>query len=107
MNFSINIFEGSGNFEICEGGSVVVTGLISLLDNTDYEQLDAELPAVNIDKNTLPLKTGDIYKDLGLRGYEYKGVFKGVKESDIKGDTIIIYHIICESKNKSYQYNNM
>ncbi|XP_025419053.1 fatty acid synthase-like [Sipha flava] len=85
VNFSINIFEGSGNFEINEGGSVVVTGHISVLNDTDSEQLDAELPVVNIDNNTLYLKSEDIYKDLGLRGYDYKGVFRGVKESDSKG----------------------
>jgi hypothetical protein len=96
VNFSINIFEGSGNFEINEGGSVVVTGHISVLNDTDSEQLDAELPVVNIDNNTLYLKSEDIYKDLGLRGYDYKGVFRGVKESDSKGDKIIIFRFVCK-----------
>ncbi|XP_008180398.1 fatty acid synthase isoform X2 [Acyrthosiphon pisum] len=85
VNFSISIFEGTGNFEICEGGSVAVTGHISVLDDTDLEQLEAELPVIDINENALPLKSGDIYKDLGLRGYDYKGLFKGVQESDNKG----------------------
>ncbi|CAI6345632.1 unnamed protein product [Macrosiphum euphorbiae] len=85
VNFSISIFEGTGNFEICEGDSVAVTGHISVLDDTDLEQLEAELPVIDINENALPLKSGDIYKDLGLRGYDYKGLFRGVQESDNKG----------------------
>jgi len=88
VKFSINIFEGSGNFEICEGDSVAVTGHISILNDTDLDQLEAELPVLNIDENTISLKSEDIYKDLGLRGYDYKGMFRGIKESDNKGDTI-------------------
>lgn len=79
----INIFEGTGNFEICEGGSVAVTGRIYIPDDIESEQL--ELPEPYVEDNTLPLKTNDIYKDLGLRGYDYKGIFRGVKEADSKG----------------------
>lgn len=94
VSFSINIFEGTGNFEICEGGSVAVTGHIAVLNNVDSEQLDSELPVLDIDKNALPLNSGDIYKDLGLRGYDYKGVFRGVKESDNKGEYILNAHVV-------------
>jgi len=52
------------------------------------------LPAFNVEKNVLPLKSGDIYKDLGLRGYDYKGLFKGVKESDNRGE--ILNTFICK-----------
>lgn len=65
---------------------MVVTGRISFLDDTDSEPLAAELPALVFDKTTLPLRSGDIYKDLGLRGYDYKGVFRGVKEADSEGN---------------------
>ncbi|VVC29836.1 Hypothetical protein CINCED_3A014905 [Cinara cedri] len=83
VNFLVNIFEGTGNFEICEGGSVAVTGRISIPDDIETEQL--ELPEPYVDENILTLKSGDIYKDLGLRGYDYKAAFRGVKESDNKG----------------------
>jgi len=83
VNFLINIFEGTGNFEICEGGSVAVTGRIYVPDDIETEQL--ELPEPYVDENNLPLKSVDIYKDLGLRGYDYKGVFRGVNEADNKG----------------------
>lgn len=87
VNFLINIFEGTGNFEICEGGSVAVTGKIYVPDDIESEQL--ELPEPYTDESSLPLKSGDIYKDLGLRGYDYKGVFRGVKEADSKGSKIL------------------
>ncbi|XP_060839445.1 fatty acid synthase-like isoform X1 [Rhopalosiphum padi] len=83
VNFLINIFEGTGNFEICEGGSVAVTGRIYIPDDIETEQL--ELPEPYVDENNLSLKSVDIYKDLGLRGYDYKGVFRGVNEADNKG----------------------
>lgn len=91
VNFSINIFESSGNFELCEGDSIAVTGHISVLDNSDSEQLADELPVLSVNEKSLPLKSGDIYKDLGLRGYDYKGVFRGVKESDNKGKLLFFY----------------
>ncbi|XP_050423114.1 fatty acid synthase-like isoform X2 [Adelges cooleyi] len=83
VNFLINIFEGTGNFEICEGGSVAVTGKIYIPEDIELEQL--ELPEPDVEENGLSLKTNDIYKDLGLRGYDYKGVFRGVKEADNRG----------------------
>jgi len=89
VNFLINIFEGTGNFEICEGGSVAVTGRIYIPDDIETEQL--ELPEPYVEENNLPLTTSDIYKDLGLRGYDYKGVFRGLKEADNKGKKNIEY----------------
>lgn len=82
VHFSVKIFDKSGDFEICEGGSVVTNGRISVIDYIDLDQLAAELPTIEVGNYELPLKREDIYKDLGLRGYDYKGVFKGVKESD-------------------------
>jgi len=94
VNFIINIFEGTGNFEICEGGSVAVTGRISIPDDIETEQL--ELPEPYVDEHNLSLTTSDIYKDLGLRGYDYKGVFRGLKEADNKGIILNILDInIC------------
>lgn len=104
VNFNINIFEGTGNFEISEGGSVAVTGRISILDDIDLDKLAAELPKIDVNEESLPLKPGDIYKDLGLRGYDYKGVFKGVKEADSKGNMRITYRY---NVNKSVFKNSL
>ncbi|GLH14335.1 Fatty acid synthase [Gryllus bimaculatus] len=85
VKFLINIFDSSGEFELCEGGSVAVSGRISVAEDVDREVLNLSVPAIQSDQNLLPLVTGDIYKDLRLRGYDYGGIFKGIIESDNKG----------------------
>ncbi|XP_014471165.1 PREDICTED: fatty acid synthase-like [Dinoponera quadriceps] len=85
VRFSINIFQGSGDFEICEGGTVVVSGHIRA--STDIKADQLTLPALSADdqKDVLPLNTKDVYTELRLRGYEYRDVFQGIKSSDNYG----------------------
>ncbi|KAJ8943746.1 hypothetical protein NQ318_011957 [Aromia moschata] len=84
VKFLINIFEGTGDFELCEGGSVVVSGRISVPENVSKEVLNLPKPSPP-ENNLLPLNSGDIYKELGLRGYNYEGIFRGISESDNRG----------------------
>ncbi|KAK2587686.1 hypothetical protein KPH14_003803 [Odynerus spinipes] len=85
VKFLINIFMGSGEFEICESGSVAVTGKIRRPDNIEKEQLD--LPPITPTKEAglLDLTTKDIYKELRLRGYDYTGIFQGITKADNRG----------------------
>ena len=85
VKFLINIFDGTGDFEICEGGSVAVTGKIRIPENIDKEQLNLQPPAVSKEPELLELKTEDVYKDLRLRGYDYTGNFQGIMNSDNRG----------------------
>lgn len=85
MKFLINIFEGSGEFEICEGGSVAVSGKISVPESVSKEFLNLPKPQIKSDVDALPLNSADIYKELRLRGYDYEGIFRGVLESDNSG----------------------
>lgn len=83
VKFSITILEGSGNFEICEAGTVAVSGNIRVSEVTEKDQLKLSPPLMpSADKETLPLDTKDIYKELRLRGYEYQGIFRGIKSCD-------------------------
>lgn len=83
VKFSINIFEGTGDFEICEAGSVAVSGKIRASENIEKEQLELPPPPTPpANKETLPLNTKDIYKELRLRGYEYRDIFQGIKHCD-------------------------
>ncbi|CAG9818777.1 unnamed protein product [Phaedon cochleariae] len=79
--FLINILEGTGEFEVCESGSVVACGKISIPDASMESMV---LPELNItsEEQVLHLTSDDIYKELRLRGYDYRGIFKGIIESD-------------------------
>lgn len=81
----INIFEGSGEFEICEGGSVAVSGKIFVPENVEKELLNLPKLQVKDEPDVLPLNAADVYKELRLRGYDYEGLFRGVVEADNRG----------------------
>lgn len=85
VKFGVNFFDGTGRFEICEGGSLAVSGKIYVPEDIEMEQLP--LDPLEQDKSGLQLKTNDIYKELRLRGYDYAGKFRGVTESDSKAVT--------------------
>lgn len=80
VKFNVKILNDSGNFEICEGGSLVVSGRIHVWDGGEKCPLD---PVAQ--DNSLPvLKKEDIYKEFRLRGYDYSGLFRSLSESDAK-----------------------
>lgn len=85
VKFLINIFEGSGEFELCEGGSVAVSGRISIPEDVSKEVLNLPIRQVPSEKDVLSLNVADIYKELRLRGYDYEGIFRGITESDNRG----------------------
>uniref|UniRef100_A0A1A9Z5Z9 Fatty acid synthase n=1 Tax=Glossina pallidipes TaxID=7398 RepID=A0A1A9Z5Z9_GLOPL len=85
VKFGINFFDGTGAFEICEGGSLAVSGKISIPENVDNEQLPLDpLPVSTVAKE---LSTSDVYKELRLRGYDYAGIFRGITASDSLSST--------------------
>jgi fatty acid synthase, animal type len=80
IKFGISISTYSGTFEICESGSLVVSGKISIPENVEKEQLS--LKFTEKETKGLPLNTNDIYKELRLRGYDYGGVFQGIHNAN-------------------------
>lgn len=65
VKFLVNILNGTGDFEICEGGSIAVSGRIYVPDDVTKEQLDLPLPPTKkTNQDILPLQALDIYKDL-------------------------------------------
>ncbi|KAI5717132.1 hypothetical protein M8J77_000765 [Diaphorina citri] len=87
VKFLINIFDGTGEFELCESGSVAVSGRIRTPEDVSKEQLDLSELTPAISSEMLELSSADVYKDLRLRGYDYSGAFRGVSQSDNKGFT--------------------
>ncbi|CAH1155577.1 unnamed protein product [Phaedon cochleariae] len=83
VRFLINILEGTGGFEVCENGSVVASGKISVPEDASTESMVLpELNNTSEEEKVLRLTSNDIYKELRLRGYDYRGIFKGIIESD-------------------------
>ncbi|XP_059050659.1 fatty acid synthase-like [Achroia grisella] len=85
VKFLVNILDGTGEFDVCEGGSVVVTGKVRLVEEPTTERLSMPPVSAVEEPDLLPLVTDDIYKELRLRGYNYGGVFRGIRSSDPRG----------------------
>ncbi|XP_047538559.1 fatty acid synthase-like [Vanessa atalanta] len=85
LEFLVMIQKGSGNFEIFEGGTSVVTGRIYAQKNVgnDYRVLPAEPESTG--PNVKHMLTKDFYKELRLRGYQYSGLFRGVIGCNVEG----------------------
>ncbi|XP_039302621.1 fatty acid synthase [Solenopsis invicta] len=83
VKFSITIFEGTGDFEICEAGTIVVSGNVRVSKAIEKDQSKLPTPPMPpTNEEILPLKAKDIYKELRLRGCEYRDTFQGIKYSD-------------------------
>jgi fatty acid synthase len=75
----VNIFAGSGDFEVFEGGQVVCKGNVQ--SSASFHKL-AEVKSQIVSK----MSKDDFYKELRLRGYEYFGQFQGVLNCDVSGE---------------------
>ncbi|KAK3090166.1 hypothetical protein FSP39_009679 [Pinctada imbricata] len=82
VTFEVNIMQSSGEFEICESGSLVVSGKIQ---STNGKQAYHEEATSSTPDKTFKLTSSDVYKELRLRGYDYVSDFRGIHASDIDG----------------------
>ncbi|KYN04771.1 Fatty acid synthase [Cyphomyrmex costatus] len=73
-----------GKFEITEGDSVVVTGTVYETLNPEQEMIAINPLSGDSDEDEV-MTLRDIYKELKLRGYQYKGLFRGLKSASISG----------------------
>jgi hypothetical protein len=68
----ITIQRGTGNFEVMDKDVVVATGRITPCSNMSQEQINLEPHILNTEDPTLILEQDEIYKELNLRGYNYR-----------------------------------
>ncbi|XP_018370195.1 PREDICTED: fatty acid synthase-like [Trachymyrmex cornetzi] len=73
-----------GKFEITEGDSVVVTGTVYEALNSKQEMIPINLLSENNNEDE-DMTARDIYKELKLRGYQYRDLFRGLKSASISG----------------------
>ena len=84
--FTVMVQKGSGKFEVAEGGTAVVTGSVQLPENISCEIVPLDPPEPLHDDDLLELTSRDIYKELHLRGYNYRGLFRGLVSLDNLGE---------------------
>ncbi|XP_059621795.1 fatty acid synthase-like [Phlebotomus argentipes] len=75
------IHPGTGNFEVSEDNSAILSGNIQLLEEEQYEDCFPE----DSSSDCIALTPKDFYKELYLRGHEYRGVFQTVCEAKSDG----------------------
>ncbi|XP_067015649.2 fatty acid synthase [Anabrus simplex] len=77
--FFVMIHPSSGNFEVVEGGTAIVTGHVSLLQDANKYHVKNTPPVLESeDKDLVDYTTRDVYKELRLRGYNYSGLFRSL-----------------------------
>ncbi|GLV38468.1 Fatty acid synthase 3 [Carabus blaptoides fortunei] len=79
---SIMIQNGSGNFEIVESDTAIVTGRAYIPEDISKEIIELHIPVPEMKDYYVPLNSRDIYKELRLRGYNYSGIFRGLESCD-------------------------
>lgn len=77
VNLLIVIHYASGRFEICENETSVVEGTIRCVKNPEPI---LDLKKHYVESSSPILKQYDFYKELSLRGYKFKGLFRSVQE---------------------------
>lgn len=77
----------SGEFELKVAGEIVASGQITASTTIDKELLNLASPKTKKDE-FLPLESADVYKELRLKGYDYKGPFRGIQLIDNTGKHI-------------------
>ncbi|XP_069122700.1 fatty acid synthase-like [Argopecten irradians] len=80
VKLDVMIMETTGEFEISENSTLVVSGRISTPEETN--QTTDRTPC---DHTGTILTSSDIYKELRLRGYDYGPGFRGILQADITG----------------------
>jgi len=81
VEFTIVVHPGTGRFEISEGTSSLVTGIITEVENPKMKDISS---FVDISSKSL-LNSRDFYKELRLRGYHYNDIFRSVTAGSFDG----------------------
>ena len=85
MTLDVSITPGTGMFELCEGGALVVSGRVfqpsdPIIDLPVCDPVERPQEA-----HLIRLTSGDVYKQLRLRGYDYGPTFQGILSASNKG----------------------
>ncbi|KAG7203848.1 hypothetical protein KM043_017902 [Ampulex compressa] len=90
VQLRLMVQHGTGQFEIVDGSVAIVTGRIrhmmnSLKDKVLPEVVKQYKDKYEIDSQEESMTAKDVYKELKLRGYQYSGLFRGIRSASITG----------------------
>ncbi|XP_072382070.1 fatty acid synthase-like [Diabrotica undecimpunctata] len=86
VEFVFNVMRKSGNFEIYEGGTVVVTGKIRTPTDVSSEFILKDFDKIKYKTDAeLNLEKADIYKEFLMRRYQYQDLFKCILKCNLDG----------------------
>ena len=86
VKFEVSVCAGSGQFEVLESGSLVVSGLVSV-PNDPVLQIPVCKITETDSEHLIALTARDVYKELRLRGYDYGPTFQGIHSANNTGIT--------------------
>ncbi|XP_071318722.1 fatty acid synthase [Trachinotus anak] len=90
VQLEVRLMPATNRFEVSENGNLAVSGKVSLLEDAALDSFRSQISqrAANNDSDPkMKLTAHDIYKELRLRGYDYKKTFQGILESNNAGDS--------------------
>ena len=84
----MSLIPATGSFEIQEKGELVCSGSVSRRAGSlcTMYSLEETTPLSPTRQQERELKMEDVYKLLRLRGYEYRGKFKGILQAENRGE---------------------
>ena len=85
VKLEVSITPGAGTFEVCENGTLVVSGTIAVPGEAAMQLPVSERLPEPDDDDLIKLTTSDVYKELQLRGYEYGLDFQGILSATNRG----------------------
>ncbi|XP_077491594.1 fatty acid synthase-like [Amblyomma americanum] len=83
VRIMVNVMPASGEFEVCEAGTLVASGRIRMAEEVE-KLVDEYPPSQSTEAVAYELDTGDIYKEFRLRGYKYSGSFQSILKADLQ-----------------------
>ncbi|XP_041363356.1 fatty acid synthase-like [Gigantopelta aegis] len=90
VKLDVSIMQATGDFEICENGQLTVSGSVSELGDSVLSHFEDDAichtPSSPTKNGGMLLSKADVYKELGLRGYDYGPTFQGILSASNKGD---------------------
>merc|ERR1719318_1057161 len=84
VKFDVSIMAASGVFEVCENGAQVVSGKVSIPSEPPV-MIPIKAQSSPSD-SCVRLTSGDVYKELRLRGYDYGPTFQGIASTSNSGE---------------------